>query len=384
MNEQEVDAVIVGAGALGASIAYHLSKAGRKVALVERGAIGSGCTSATYAGINVSAKEGGCYLKFTLDASRLYLGIEDELDADVEYYNQGSHALVVERESDWPAALRNVEELNRVPGINMEVLPTPKAQLFEPALPKWIQGATFCPVDGFLNPHKLVNAYVRAASRLGAIVQTYTEVREIEVKSGVVQAAVTSSGKIHTPLVINAAGVDAPSIGRMVGASIPVVPAHGQVITTARVRPFLRYPMRGLVQKRSGNLFVGTTKKYIGPTHEVRPELLPGAISKALRLFPFLCEAPAVRIWVGVRPWPIDGLPILGPVSGVKGFLVAATHSGITLADMIGHVITDLVVHGNTSVEIDHYHPDRFKGDQLSFVTKMFGNMQVLEPRLFA
>lgn len=377
MEELEAEVVVIGAGAVGSSTAYHLSKAGRKVVLLDRGSIGGGCSSATYAGINISAKEGDCYLRFTLEASRLYRGLQEELDADLEWVAEGNIAHVVEREDDWGPILRNLEELGRVPGIDMQVVKMPEALRIEPTLPRWIQGITFCPVDGAINPFKLVNGYVRGAKRRGAQVRVFTEVRGIEVRGGQVEWVETSRGRIHTPWVVNAAGVDSPKIGRMVGATIPVVPAHGQVATTVRVKQFLRYPLRGLAQKESGNLFVGSTKGFVGTDKNARVELIPGSVGKFVRLFPFLKEVPVQRLWVGSRPWPIDGLPILGPVGGVKGFLVATGHSGVTLAEMIGRVMADLVVEGESSVDIDHYRPDRFKGDQMSYLMKMYRQAEV-------
>ena len=73
-----------------------------------------------------------------------------------------------------------------------------------------------------------------------------------------------------------------------------------------------------------------------------------------------------------MRPWPLDGLPILGPVTEVKGFLVATTHSGIGMAEMVGRIMADLVVKGETQEAIHHYRPDRFKGQRLCYAMQLF------------
>ncbi len=381
MRETEAEAVVIGGGVVGASAAYHLAKARRRVMVVDRGPILSGCSSATHAGLNVSAKEGDSYIQFTLDAVRRYATLESELGCDLEYRGRGSIAMVVENESDWEPVLRYVEDVNRVPGVGLQIHRTEEARRLVPALPSWIQGAVFCPVDGDINPFLLVSAYIRKAKEYGAVIKTGMEVQDVEVSCGHVAAVRTPTLTVHTPCVVNAAGIDSPRIARMVGFTMPIVPAHGQVVTTVPARPFLTYNLRGLTQTASGNVLVGTTKNFIGSAKDTHLDLAPGGILTAMRLFPFLKDLQVARIWAGVRPWPIDGLPILGRVPEVKGFFVAAGHSGITLGDMIGKVMSDLVIEGHTSENIHPYRPDRFNGDALSFVMKMFRKYEANDAR---
>ena len=359
MNESRADVVVIGGGARGCSCAYHLAKAGVGVTLVEKANIASACSGATFALILISQKDPGFYAALSLESAKLYQGLEHELGEDLEYRPVGTMSLV-EDEKRLAGVEQFVKQQNRVPGLKVELLSGDEARKLEPALTPDLVAACFCAQDAHLNPYRLTVGYARAARRLGANILTNTKVTGIEVEHNRVRAVVTDHGRIRTDTVVVAAGVHMAEIGQMMGLTIPVVASRGQVITTERTRPILNRPVGSLRQTADGTILIGVTYQFVGYDKEVTYENMTRNARRALRLFPPLRNLNVVRLWAGLRPFPVDGLPIMGPVPQIKGVLLATGHSGITLAQVTGKIITELVTTGNSSIPIDEYTLERF------------------------
>ena len=379
MNDLRADAVVIGGGVRGCSIAYHLAKAGVRVALLEKDQIASACSGATFALINVSAKEPGFYTALSLESARLYHGLEAELGEDLEYRPVGNMINLVEDERSLAAVAWYVEQQNRVPGVRVELLTGDEARRLEPAISSQVIAATFCAQDAHLNPFKLTLAYARAAKRLDAKILTQTRVTGIEVENDRVKGVITDRVRIRTDIVVNAAGIHSPDIGEMVGLTVPVVPCRGQVVTTERVPPLLNRPVGRLRQTADGTILIGVTNQFVGFDRRPTYEDITRNVQRAVRLFPALHNVKAVRCWAGLRPWPVDGLPIMGPVDHPKGFLLATGHSGITLAQVTGKIITELVTKGRSSIPIDEYSLLRFSAGRYYFEMDAYRRLRVGE-----
>jgi sarcosine oxidase subunit beta len=338
------------------------------VALVEKANIASACSGATFASINISQKDPRFYAALSLESARLFEGLEQELGEDLEYRPVGNMLGLVEDEKALARFEQFIKQLNQVPGLKLELLSADQARKLEPALGPDIIAACFCAQDARLNPYKLTVGYARAARRLGANILTNTKVTGIEVEHNRIRAVVTDHGRIRTDTVVAAAGVHMAEIGQMMGLTIPVVVSRGQVITTERTRPVLNRPVGPLTQTADGAILIGVTHQFVGYDRRVTYEDITRLAHQALRLFPPLRNLNVVRLWAGLRPFTVDGLPILGPVSRIKGVLLAAGHSGITLAQVTGKIIAELVTTGNSSIPIDEYTLERFTSTQYQFI----------------
>jgi glycine/D-amino acid oxidase-like deaminating enzyme len=375
MNESRADVVVIGGGARGCSCAYHLAKAGVGVTLVEKANIASACSGATFALILISQKDPGFYAALSLESAKLYQGLEQELGEDLEYRPVGTMSLV-EDEKGLAGVEQFIKQQNQVPGLKLELLSADAARKLEPALGPDVIAACFCAQDAHLNPYKLTVGYARAARRLGANILTNTKVTGIEVEHNRIRAVVTDHGRIRTDTVVVAAGVHMTEIGQMMGLTIPVVASRGQVITTERTRPVLNRPVGSLRQTADGTVLIGVTYQFVGCDRRVTYEDITRNAQRALRLFPPLRNLNVVRLWAGLRPFPVDGLPILGPVSRIKGVLLATGHSGITLAQATGKIIAELVTTGNSSIPIDEYTLERFTTVRYKFTMDSYQRAQ--------
>jgi glycine/D-amino acid oxidase-like deaminating enzyme len=372
MSENHTDVVVIGGGVRGCSCAYHLARAGVRVTLVEKDGIASGCSGATFALINVSHKDPAHYATLSLESAKLFAGLEDELGEDLEFRPVGNVTTLIEDEKQIPGLEAYIRRQNVVPGLKLELLSTDAVRKLEPAVTPNILGACFCAQDAHINPYKLTVGYSRAARRLGATIQTGTRVTGIEMERNRVRAVVTDRGRIPTETIVIAAGIQMADLGQMIGVTIPVVPSRGSVITTERTRRVLNRPVGSLRQTEDGTVLIGVTYDFIGPELRVAYDNMTRNAQRALRLFPPLRNLNVIRLWAGLRPYTVDGLPILCAVGHLPRVFLATGHSGISLAQVTGKVICDLVTTGNTPIGIEEYTVERFSAGRYLFMMSAY------------
>lgn len=372
MSENHTDVVVIGGGVRGCACAYHLARAGVRVTLVEKDGIASGCSGATFALINVSHKDPAHYAALSLASAKLFAGLEDELGEDLEFRPVGNVTTLIEDEKQLPGLEAYIRRQNAVPGLKLELLSTDAVRALEPALTPNILGACFCAQDAHINPYKLTVGYARAARRLGATILTGTRVTGIEMERNRVRAVVTDRGRFPTETIVMAAGIDMADLGQMIGVTIPVVPSRGSVITTERTRRVLNRPVGSLRQTEDGTVIIGVTYDFIGPELRVAYDNMTRNAQRALRLFPSLRNLNVIRLWAGLRPYTVDGLPILGAVGHLPRVFLTTGHSGISLAQVTGKVICDLVTTGSTSIGIEEYTVERYSAGRYLFMMSAY------------
>jgi glycine/D-amino acid oxidase-like deaminating enzyme len=374
MREHEAEVVVVGGGVRGTAIAYYLARDGRDVLLIERADLAAGASGANVGWVNASSKEPTHYAELSLAACALYSDLEYELECDLEYERNGGMT-VYETERELLLAEQFIRQQNQVPGINIELLSAREARELEPELTEHIAGASYCVTDGQVNPLKLCMAFGRAAVRFGARIWTRTNVQDITVKQGRVSGVLTSRGKVHTANVINAAGVGASHLSQLIGLIVPVVPSRGQVIVTERMPQLVRRPVTVITQSRSGNLLIGGVEGFTGAEKRIDHVAAIAQAKRAVRLFPALANVKCCRIFPALKPWPADGLPIIGESVLVKGFFVATGHSGITLAPLTGILLAEWL-RGQPSPSLAPYAIERFGRHTHRFPMESFRRFQ--------
>jgi sarcosine oxidase subunit beta len=196
----------------------------------------------------------------------------------------------------------------------------------------------------------------------------------------------TAAGRIATEVVINAAGVYAPRICGLAGFEAPIRPRRGQILVTApslvkihRCMISARYIAvkydpdlaRGdgegvsVEQTEAGNLILGSTREFAGFDRGTTVEGMARIAARTAALLPFLAGLDVIRSFAGLRPYTPDGLPLLGPVKGLKGFYMAAGHEGdgIALSPVTGALIARMVTGEDPGFPMDAFAPDRFGGE---------------------
>ncbi|HIE30567.1 TPA: FAD-binding oxidoreductase, partial [Candidatus Poribacteria bacterium] len=231
------DVIIIGGGVIGAATAYYLSKRNIRTILVEKNDLASGTSGACDGCIFMQSKKPGKHLNLALQSDKLYQTLPDELECDIGYKQSGGMILIESEEQI--TAMRQFSQQQQNAGLKVELLRVEDALKIERHLSPKLVGATYSPMDAQVDPLSLTFAFAAAAKRMSAQVLTDTEVTSIAVKNGKVEGVQTNSGKIAAEMVINAAGVYAPFIGKMVGVEIPIIPRRGQILVTEPLPPLI-------------------------------------------------------------------------------------------------------------------------------------------------
>lgn len=383
MKIRSADVVIIGGGVIGTSIAYYLSKERIKATLVEREDIVSGTSSAGNGGLMLQTKAPGIKLKIALKSTRIYQHLGEELGEDIEYERHGG--MVIAENQDELDYARSLTERQKKSGLRVKFLDRNEIQRYQPALSDHVLGSAYSPADAKVNPMKLTFSFAKAAKRQGANICTSTEVKDIKVRKDKVNSVVTDNGIINTNIVVNAAGIWAPYIGKMVGVDIPIRPRRGMLMVTEALPPLIkgsiissRYLMSKLQkvskatgeftgglairQTKRGNLVFGSSREFVGYNKRVTYEGVRSIATWTTKVLPVLKDINVIRIFAGLRPATPDGLPILEEVQKPKGFIIAAGHEGdgFCLAPITGKFITQLITE-KTPPELAHLNLARFE-----------------------
>jgi len=380
MLPASADVVVIGGGVIGASIAYHLAKRKVDVVLLEKGDAASGSSGACGGTIFLQTKSPGTHLELALESSRRFSHLEQELGAGFEYRCQGG-LIVIERDEELRTMEKFVEKQNDI-GLDVSLLDPKQARELEPSLSEKILGATFSPLDAQVNPMFLTFAFLKAARGFGAKILTNTRATGFQRTSNCIKSVKTDKGEIHTGTVVNAGGVYAAEIGALLDLEIPVRPRRGQLVVTEAIGPIISHCMLSaqyiaakfnpaLAQKgggisieptASGNFVLGSTREFVGFDKRVTPEKILHIAKHVGRIIPCLKKLNFIRAFAGLRPYTPDGLPILGTVAGLGGFIMAAGHEGdgIALSPITGEIIAELIVNNKTGFPMEDYGLERF------------------------
>jgi 4-methylaminobutanoate oxidase (formaldehyde-forming) len=370
-------AVVVGGGITGASVAYHLAKAGlTDVALVEKGQLTSGSTCHA-AGLVTQFNPSPSMMRFRRYSIELYteLGVFERVGGL--------------RIASSPEQLAELERgVSRARGIGLDVKllsPDETLKLLPAATGESLYGAVWVPEDGFLDPHTATYALADAARTLGATVLTGTRVTGIELTGRREVAAVTTgAGRIECELVVNAAGIWAPQVAALAGVFLPSTPVdHQHVLLKAveghelpRDQPCFRDPDNLVYGKsESGGMMFGgyepnpVARWVDGVPWEHGEQALPPDLGRfeqllqgAARRFPFLADAEIVKLVCHPDAMTPDAQPLLGPTPGVPGLWTAAGLSlnGFGGAGGLGESLAQWITTGETELDLSPYRAWRF------------------------
>ncbi|SDM66421.1 sarcosine oxidase subunit beta [Fictibacillus solisalsi] len=355
--ESSYETVVIGGGVVGNSIAYHLSERYQEGILVlDKKYPMTGTSGSTQAWVWVHNKTPSWYAEFSMYSAELYPYLSKKI-GDVEYKRTGGLSPFF-AEKDREKAKQLADSYRKI-GIKIKVLSREEVLEKEPSINPNVAGATYSSIDGNVNPFRLIDMYMRAAKKNGVQYSTYNKVTSIEKQNGTFM--VTSDKKTYVcKNLILAGGTWSRELGNLLGIDIPVNQLRGQIIVTEPLKPFLNYTISGLRQAINGEVLIGYSMEKAGFDRSTTLDVIQETANMAVHYVPSLRKAKIVRAFSGIRAMPEDGFPILGKVPGHENLYVAATHSGVTLSPLIGTLLTELILDGETSVPIDRYSLSRF------------------------
>lgn len=383
------DVVVIGAGAVGAAVAYFCAKAGLSVQVLDRSAPGGGTSSRCEGNILVSDKERGPELDLANYSLSIWHGELAEFGELWEFERKGG--IIVASQEGSMTSLQRVLSSQREHGIAVQEIDARQLRELEPHVADAAVGAAFYPEDCQVMPMLLTAHLLRMAREHGATVHAQTEVHAF-LRSGPAAAASTggsgritgvrtSRGDFHAAAVVNAAGPWAGDVARMAQVHLPVEPRRGYVLVTEPLPPRVFHKVYAaeyvdnvgssdsalqcspvVEGTPSGSILVGSSRERVGFSEELNTEALSMIAANAVALFPFLAEVRILRQYFGFRPYSPDHVPTLGPDERTAGLWHACGHegAGIGLSVGTGKLLAQALVDDTPDMDLAPFAPQRF------------------------
>jgi sarcosine oxidase, subunit beta len=351
------DVVIIGAGVIGCSCAYHLAKIGiTDVAILEMDQVGAGTSGKSASMLSMQFGRDPLLARMAQYSYQRYMDFEQELGVPIDFRKTGWISVASGHAAE---ELRQHAHSLGALGIRTEILSPDEIKRLYPELDTGdIEVGAWGPDDGPFDPHMIMWGYVKRATEKGIKLYQGEKACGLRVENGRVTGVETTGGMVATSTVVNAAGPWAGEVGKWANVHIPLANKVRTIVMTGPLpdipadRPFVEdetvewyfRPETGGVLMGMGDIPAKT------PETQLDNEMVGRIVEHALHRVPILEKASLLTAWSGVRPLTEDGRPIFGPVQSIEGFLLNAGWggSGIIQAPVAGQLLAELVQHGHT------------------------------------
>ncbi len=368
MPLDSADVVVIGGGVSGLSSAWFLARAGKDVVVVEKGTAG-GEASGRNGGMISERVDEPPMIPLGVESVRLWETLDDELGYPTEFTQQGRLQVAVSEEemgeifSDRDAALRH--------GVSVDMLDPSEIRDMIPGITGRTLGGMFSPNAGHANPQRTVQAFAWAFQDMGGRLYQNTAVTGFQVVDGRVSSVETTAGAIEADVVIAAAGPQTALMAEMVGVHVPVAPARVEILATAPLAPLFDIALvgNGLYGRQAarGNLLFGggphewTDVDLTAEPSKPNTPLIRNIARRLAELLPGAADVPVIRSWAGVVEQAPDYMPIIDILDCPSNYvLVTASAHGFGISPATGKVVSDLVLHGESSIDISGLALGRF------------------------
>jgi sarcosine oxidase, subunit beta len=371
-SNRTAEVVIIGGGIMGASIAYHLARRGctNVVVLEQAEMFGVGST-----GLNAGGIRHQFATSVNIELSKLSIGMmerfADEMDQPVGLRRCG-YLFLLDNEADVGQFRTNVALQNSF-GVPSRIVDHDAIAVLAPEIDlSGIIGGSWCPTDGLVDPHGLLQGFVNQARRYGATLKTSAGATAIDAIGGRVRRVETATESIDTPRVVIAAGPWSADVADMIGVDLPIQPIRRQIAVTTAI-PHLRpdFPFvidfsRALYFHREGDgILTGMSNRDEPPGFDTRvdEDWRLQHVQRAIERMPLLGDAEISAEWAGLYEVTPDDQPILGALPEIEGLYVCAGFSGHGLmhGPAAGLLLAEEILDGRAkTVDIDPLRFDRF------------------------
>lgn len=372
----DLHVVVTGAGIVGASIAYFLAKGGASVTVVDKTGPASHASRGTFAWVNATwAKQPRYYHSLSQDGVLAWHELQRELDLPVRWggsleWFEGAErqellAAQIAEQADWG------EPARMVGGAEFADL---EPNVLFPA----DQVAAYSGNDGAVDPVASTLILLEAAKLLGATVRFPTEVLDVSMSGSRLQAVETSDGTIEADRLIVATGAAPDMPRRLAGIDVPQRSTPGIILLTTPMPRLLNRvviaPGIHMHQRDDGRIVLG--EQDGAPQTEAHAARLAGRpndfpsrliaeqhgermLAIARRFLPGIADAGIDDAYIGWRPLPIDGHPVLGTAPDRPDIYLAVMHSGVSLAPIVGRLVSRELLDGESQERLAPFRPGR-------------------------
>lgn len=410
--------LVIGGGVIGLCSAYYLLKEGWKVTLLDKGDLTNSCSIGN-AGMIVPShftplaapgivsqgirwmfnKRSPFYLKPAFDLSLASWGMKFLKHANSLHVKQSAHHIrdlnllskaeygILDQEHDFDFNLsqkgilmlykqektaeeelhlsRDAKEL----GLDCTVLNAREAQALEPDIELDVLGAVHYKCDAHLSPNAFIAQLIVAVKKMGGDIRTNTAVTSFVLENKKVKRVKAGDQRFEADKVVMTGGAWLPSLAKMAGLSIPIMPGKGYSFMSSSFMEKLRHPSllleeRVAVTPMNGQVRIGGTMELAAVNDKINLNRVEGIVNAVPKYYPnHSIEMPNIEnIWYGFRPCSPDGLPYLGRTSGIKNLVVAGGGGmmGLSMGPAMGRIVKELINEEQPSMDINKFNPQRF------------------------
>ena len=362
------DAVVIGAGIVGAACACELAHAGMRTAIVEAGTVGGGATAAGMGHV-VIMDDSPAQFALTRYSQSLWTELAPHLPADAEYDRCGT--LWIAADEDEMQEVYRKCALFTSTGISAEILDSESLADAEPNLRRPLTGALCVPSDAILHASAVAVYLIALAQEAGATLYLGGKVES--AKDGKVLLADGSS--ISTPHIFHATGANAVELlpqlhirkrkGHVIVTDDHPNFAHHQIVELGYLKSAHSMESDSVAfnvqPRRSGKLLIGSSRQFNQESTEVDEAILASMLARASEYMPALSSLYNFRVWTGFRAATPDKLPLIGPTEDPTVFLATGHEGlGITTSLATARLLADHLLGRVSAIPIDPYLPARF------------------------
>lgn len=364
------DVIVIGAGTVGAAVAYGLATRNVQVLVLDGGDRALRAANANF-GLVWSQGKGmdmPAYQQLTRDSVDLWSGfsaeIADTTGIDVDYERNGGLTLCL-GEAELDARRAKLQRLDKQRGSgepDWEMIDRGQLAKLLPSaqLGPQVSGASFGRRDGHANPLRLLAALHAGIVRKGGQIRGDCSVHSVQSDGADGFIVGFGQERASAARVVIAAGLGSSALAAQVGLDIPIRPQRGQILVTERLQPFLPLPTSGLRQTRDGTVMIGATHDEVGFDTSATCAGAAALSASAIRRIPALSAVRLVRQWAGLRILTPDSYPVYAQSQSHPGAFVALCHSGVTLAAIHAERLAAAIANGRLPPSLDVFHQRRF------------------------
>lgn len=362
--------MIVGAGVIGAAIAYHLSQRDEiAVTILERDIPGAGASGHSFAWANAFGKDPRDYHTLNRRSLDMWYRLAHQLDADIGIHYGGE----MRWESNPQRATQLCQRIQQIQtwGYPCRLITRDEMLALEPHLhPGAVAAASLSEADIHVETDRFIDVCLQRACERGTVVHPQTCVTGFVIRNGRVAAVKTSNAEFPCDTVVLASGIQTTELASLAHIHIPQQRSPGIVIKTTPCAKVLhnvavihaaptdeKHQHLHLRQLTDGSLRIGQGSQE-GINRDNSQQHADALLARAKTYLPAIADAEAIPTPVGYRPMPLDGFPVLGFTEAVQNVYIALMHSGVTLAPLVGEMATLEIADG---ARVDCFAPYRLE-----------------------